>query len=211
LNSSRHTWFLVIPAIILLAGAIISESIYFSDFEYRFRTRRFNKILAGREKLMETCLNDLKLTLESGQQHGSLTEKNLFMLAGGNRITILEYIDNKLIHWSDNGFDVPGEIHDDSFYAKPIIFIQNGWFVPRTVQAGNEKIVGLLRVRTDYGFENDIIKNGFEKDFRIPADVGFSTVNNNSDYSIRNSNGTFLFSLVFPETRSNTNFIFIPL
>ena len=61
------------------------------------------------------------------------------------------------------------------FSAGIIVFFQNGWFLPKTIQAGNEKIVGLLRIRTEYSFENDIIKSGFEKDFRIPESVGFST------------------------------------
>ena len=93
----------------------------------------------------------------------------IFTIAEQNEITILQYIDRKLIHWSDNDFDVPTLIQDDSLFSKPLIFLQNGWFLPQTIEAGNEKIVGLLRVRTDYGFENDIVRNGFEKDFRIPA------------------------------------------
>ncbi len=211
MNRNNRRLFLAISAVILLAGAIISELIYFSDYEYHVRTRRFNKILSEKEKVMEECLNDLKLILANGEPHGSLKEKNLFMLAGGNRITILEYIDNKLIHWSDNGFDVPREIHDDSFYAKPIIFIQNGWFIPRTIQAGNEKIVGLLRVRTDYGFENDIIRNGFERDFKLPQDAGFTTVKDSSGYNIYSAGGDFLFSILFPEIKSNTPLIIIPI
>src|SRR4030042_815785 len=211
MNRNNRRLFLAISAVILLAGAIISELIYFSDYEYHVRTRRFNKILSEKEKVMEECLNDLKLILANGEPHGSLKEKNLFMLAGGNRITILEYIDNKLIHWSDNGFDVPREIHDDSFYAKPIIFIQNGWFIPRTIQAGNEKIVGLLRVRTDYGFENDIIRNGFERDFKLPQDAGFTTVKDSAGYNIYSAGGDFLFSILFPEINSNTPLIIIPI
>ena len=45
-------------------------------------------------------------------------------------ITLLEYVDKKLVHWSDNSFDVP-LIHDDSLFAKPLVFIQNGWFITK--------------------------------------------------------------------------------
>src|SRR5512136_1064255 len=130
MNQNRHRLLLGISAFVLLVGAILSESLYFSDFEYQFRTRRFNRILTAKEKVMEGCLNDLKLVFASGEGHGSLTEKNLFTLAAENDITILEYIDNKLVHWSDNGFDVPVEIHNDSLFTQPIIFIQTGWFIP---------------------------------------------------------------------------------
>ena len=210
MKEKRYRLFLVISAVVLLLLALTAESLYFSDSEYHFRTRRFNRILAEKEKVMDDCLKGLSLVLARGEPHGSASEIRIFSLAEKHKITILEYIDNKLIYWSDNGFNVK-LIQDDTLYSKPFIFLQNGWFIPHTVQAGNEKIVGLLRVRTDYGFENDIIKSGFEKDFRIPADVGFSTEDQNSDYCIYKSDGTYLFSLVFPEIKSNTFFIFIPL
>jgi signal transduction histidine kinase len=210
MKEKRYRLFLVISAVVLLVLALTAESLYFSNFEYHFRTRRFNKILTEKEKVMDDCLNGLSLVLARGEPHGSASEIQIFSLADKHKITILEYIDNKLIHWSDNGFDVK-LIQDDTLYSKPLIFLQNGWFIPHTIQAGNEKIIGLLRVRTDYGFENDIIKNGFEKDFGIPADVGFSAEDHDSDYCVYKSDGTYLFSLVFPVVKSNTFFIFIPL
>ncbi len=56
---------------------------------------------------MEECLNTMKPVLAGTDHHGSMTENNLFSLAEQNKITILEYIDNKLVYWSDNEFDVP--------------------------------------------------------------------------------------------------------
>ncbi|MCJ7446907.1 MAG: HAMP domain-containing histidine kinase [Bacteroidales bacterium] len=210
MKEKRYRLFFVISAVVLLVLALTAESLYFSDFEYHFRTRRFNKILAEKEKIMDDCLNRLSIVLARGEPHGSVSQIDIFSLADQHKITILEYFDNRLIYWSDNGFTVK-LIQDDTLYSKPLIFLQNGWFIPATVQAGNEKFVGLLRVHSDYGFENDIIKNGFEKDFKIPADVGLSTEDHDSDYRVYKSDGTFLFSLVFPEVKSSTFFIFIPL
>ncbi|MBG0858535.1 MAG: hypothetical protein IQL11_03460, partial [Bacteroidales bacterium] len=165
MNEKRYRLVLVIFTIVVAFLAVASESLYFSDFEYRFMTGRFNRIIAEKEKVMDECLDGLSLVLARGEPHGSATEIRVFSLADQHNITILEYIDNKLFYWSDNDFDVSLNL-DDSFYTKPIVFLQNGWFLPATVKAGNETIVGLLRVRTDYGFENDIIKNGFEKDYK---------------------------------------------
>ena len=210
MRGTRYRIFLVILTVVLILIALAAESVYFSDFEYRFRTRMFNKILGAKEKIMEDCLNDMKPVLASEDHHGSISENNLFSIAEQNKITILEYIDNKLVYWSDNGFDVP-QFLDDSLYGKPLVFLQNGWFLTKTVQAGNEKIVGMLRVRTDYSFENDIINNGFEKEFRIPDNVGFSTDKDASEFHIFDREGEFLFSLSFPEVKENTFFILIPL
>ncbi len=210
MKGNRSLILLGLLTAILIAAAFISESIYFSDFEYRFRTRKFNRILVEKERIMEQCLNNMKPILAREYHHGSLTENNLFSLADKNRITVLEYIDNKLVYWSDNEFDVPQFIND-SIFGRNLIFFQNGWFLPRTIRAGNEKIVGLLRIRTEYNFENDIIKSGFEKDFKIPENVGFSTDKSDSEFHVSDINGDFLFSLIFPEVKVKTYFIFLPL
>lgn len=210
MKEKRYRLLLVLSTVTVILLALATESLYFSDFEYNFRTRRFNKILGEKEQILEDCLNNMKPILARGEPHGSLSESNLFSVAEPNQITILEYLDNKLILWSDNGFDVPS-IQDDSLFTQPLIFLQNGWFLSRTVEAGNEKIAGLLRVRTDFGFENDIVKNGFVKDFRIPGNVGFSTDKNASSYHVSNRAGVFLFSLIFPEVKENTYLILMPL
>jgi two-component system, NtrC family, nitrogen regulation sensor histidine kinase NtrY len=210
MKGKRSLILLVLLTAILIIAAYISESIYFSDFEYRFRTKKFNRILVEKERIMEQCLNNMKPILAREDHHGSMTENNLFSMAEKNRITILEYIDNKLVYWSDNEFDVP-QFLNDSIFSRNLVFFQNGWFLPRTIKAGNEKIIGLLRIRTEYSFENDIIKSGFEKDFKIPDNVEFSTDKNDSEFHVSDINGDFLFSLIFPEVKVKTYFILLPL
>jgi signal transduction histidine kinase len=195
---------------VLIILALVAESVYFSDFEYRFRTRMFNKTLIAKEKIMEDCLNAMKPILAKENHHGSITENKVFSKAEQNRISILEYLDNKLFYWSDNEFDVP-RVFIDSIYNKPLIFLQNGWFLTKTVQAGNEKIVGLLRLHTDYSFENNIIKSGFEKEFGISENVDLDTDKEASEFHVFNKEGDFLFSLSFPVVKANTDFIFVPL
>ncbi len=210
MSNKRNTIILLILSFTLFLLALAAELLYLSDFEYRYRTRKFNKVLASKEKVMEDCLKTLKQSNTRGESRGSTAWEDVFSLAEQNNITILEYLDNRLVYWSDNNFDV-ALTADDSSFTRHFIFLQNGWFIPGTIEAGNEKYVGLLKVRNDYSFENDIIKGGFVKDFRIPDDVGFTTLQGNSEFNITNSNGKFLFSLVFPEVKSNTILIIIPL
>jgi two-component system nitrogen regulation sensor histidine kinase NtrY len=200
--------FILTIALILIAMA--AEWIYMGDFEYKYRTRRFNRILKEKEKVVETCLNGMKPILARGETHGSKTENDLFSIAEENGITILEYIDNKLIYWSDTEFDVP-RVLTDSLYKNPFLFIQNGWFLTKSVQAGNEKVIGLLRIMSNYGFENDIIKNGFREDFGVPHDTKLSRNRNSSEFQIFAHDGTFLFSLIYPQIKEKTSFIFFPL
>ena len=121
--------FLAVAAAILIVLANVSEWLYFSDYEYRVRTRKFNRILHEKETEMMNLMNGMKPLLAKEDHHGSVPETDIFSVAERNKITILEFLDNTLIDWSDNEFDVP-EIFIDSIYSKPIIFMQNGWFLP---------------------------------------------------------------------------------
>lgn len=197
MNGIRKIILFLIVTLILVSLSIVSERLYFSDFEYHLRTKAFNRILAEKEVIMESCLNDMKPILAKDDHHGSISENNIFLIADENNITILEYIDHKLIYWSDNEFDVP-ILLNDTLFNKPLSFLQNGWFLTKSIQSGNEKLIGLLRIRTEYGFTNDIIKNGFEKEFRLSENVGFSTDENASVYHVTDKKGSFLFALLFP-------------
>jgi two-component system nitrogen regulation sensor histidine kinase NtrY len=210
MNGKRYVIILFILTFVLVMMALAVESVYFSDFEYRYRTHRFNKILSSKEKTLEDCLNSMKPILAKEDHHGSIPENNLYSFAEKNKITILEFLDNKLIFWSDNGFNVPSFL-EDTLYSKPLVFLQNGWFLSRKIEAGNEIIVGLLRLRSDYSFENDIIKSGFEREYHLTGNVGFSTDKNASEFHIYDRSGRFLFSLLFPDVKENTYFILLPL
>src|SRR5450759_501943 len=154
MRTNRYPILLSILTVAFILLALAAESVYFSDFEYRFRTKMFNKTLIAKETVMEDCLNAMKPILANVNHHGSISENNLFSIADQNKISILEYLDNKLIYWSDNEFDVPA-VFVDSLFDKPLVFLQNGWFLTKTIQAGNEKVIGLLRLHTDYSFDKE--------------------------------------------------------
>jgi len=210
MNNRRFRIALVISTVVLLLISFASESLYFSDFEYRYRTKLFNKTLREKENILEECLNGMKPILAKEDHHGSMPENNLFAVAEENNITILEYLDNKLTFWSDNGFDVPAFLSDTT-YNKKLVFLQNGWFLTRAIKAGNEKIIGLLRIRTDYGFKNDIITSGFEDVYRMPGNVGLSRDQDASEFHVYDKSGQFIFSLLFPAVKEKTGYILIPL
>src|SRR5512133_3928966 len=122
MKSTRQFIFPLAAAALLAILAVLADSLYFSNFEYRYRTRLFNKILHEKETLMQELLNGMRPILARDNHHGSNAEKDLFSVAAKNNITILEFLDNKLTFWSDNDFDVPVAF-DDSLYSRPLIFL----------------------------------------------------------------------------------------
>ena len=107
MRAYRYPIFLSILTVVLIILALAAEKVYFSDFEYRYRTRMFNKNLVAKEKIMEDCLNGLKPVLSRENPNDTISKNDLFTTAEKNRISLLEYLDNKLVYWSDNEFDVP--------------------------------------------------------------------------------------------------------
>ena len=199
----------LILTIVFVLLAVVSESLYLGDFVFRYRTARFNRILKEKESIMETCIRGMSPLLAHSDDE-RIPESDLFTMAEENGITILEYMGGKLAYWSDTDFDVPVMI-TDTVFNNQFIFMQNGWFLVRSVEAANEKIVGLLRIKSEYGFENDIIRNSFAPGFGMPEGTTFSTDRAQSPFHVFASDGTFLFSVLYPDEKGDTFFILVPM
>ena len=111
MKGNRYLIFLIFLTVVLILTAFLAESVYFSDFEYRYRTRMFNKTLGAKEKIMEDCLNGIKPILSRQTNLGPVSGNNIFSVAEKNKITILEYIDNKLFCCK-----CPENIEDEDFF-----------------------------------------------------------------------------------------------
>lgn len=201
---------MVILILLLIVMAKIAESVYFGNFEYRQRTKKFNRILAQKELITENCLNNLKMVLGKEERIDTASRSDVFKTIEDEGITLLWYFDNTLVHWSDNSFNIP-VIYDDSLFSKPMAFIHNGWFLIKSKKSGNEKIVLLLRISNDYGFENDIVKNGFVNVFNLPENTKLTFNKNESPFQVTDRKGKWLFSLVYPTPRQPSAYIILPV
>lgn len=113
-------------------------------------------------------------------------------------ITLLIYENNRLIHWSDNGFDIPPDLTTKITDGK-VIELQNGNFVPKISKSGNFTVVALARVTFNYEVENDILKSGFVKSLKVPNGVQFSLSEADNSYRIVDSYGNTIFCVTFSE------------
>jgi two-component system, NtrC family, nitrogen regulation sensor histidine kinase NtrY len=206
----RSRILLIASVLLLILLAKVAESVYFGNFEYRQRTKKFNRILADKEAVTESCLNNLKSFLGKGENIDTVSRSNVIKTLESEGITLLWYLDKKLVYWSDNSFDIPS-VYDDSIFAKPLSFIDNGWFLIRGQAAGNEKIFLLFRVTHYYGFENDIVKNGFVSFFNLPENTDLTFDKNASPFHVTDTNGDLLFSLLFPAKRVPSGYIVLPV
>ena len=209
MKENKKIFILSAILIFLIIAGFFAESVYYGNYEYRLRTRRFNRILRAKEKVMDQCIEEMKNASDSIESLNNAYIGSVSRLAGKNQITLLVYENDRLSFWSDNGFDVP-EVWDERIFEQNPGYIQNGWFLIRQVNKDTRKIVGLIRLITDYGIENDIIRNGFLKEYKVPDGTQFGAINS-SPYKVFDRQGSYLFSLVFPAVKSNTPVIILPL
>ena len=141
----RSGLLLFILTVFLILASLGAESFYFSNFEYRLMTKRFNRILQDKERIMKDCLEKLQTVPAQEKTPGPISGSIISSLTAKEGITILEYIDQNLVYWSDNDFDVPG-LPEDSLFSNPVVFIQNGWFIHDRIKTGNHELIGLVRI-----------------------------------------------------------------
>jgi hypothetical protein len=81
MKDNNHSKILGIITLVLVIMSATAEFIYFSDFEYSYRTRMFNRILSEKEKIIENCLNEMKPILAGDDNHTLISASNLFSVA----------------------------------------------------------------------------------------------------------------------------------
>src|SRR5450759_555663 len=84
MRTNRYPILLSILTVAFILLALAAESVYFSDFEYRFRTKMFNKTLIAKETILEDCVNAMKPILAFENHHGSVSENNVYSIAEQN-------------------------------------------------------------------------------------------------------------------------------
>ncbi|MBP5474346.1 MAG: hypothetical protein J6X92_06295, partial [Bacteroidales bacterium] len=123
-----------------------------------------------------------------------------------NNISVFAYDEgNRLMYWSDNSFEIP-TTYDKSFFDQPIVFIQNGWFIPYVVETYKGTVASLMRLTTSYDIENNIIRSGFVKDLPISKNAVLSATSKPDSYDVYGKDGKFRFAVSIPDTDSSAMF-----
>lgn len=116
-------------------------------------------------------------------------------------LVLLIYENDTLKYWSDNSIAVENRREEVCLDTK-IVKLYNGWFEvmrPNTNAYTSKTIVGLILLKSEYPYENKYLVNEFQNDFDLPAGTGLLINGEGDPNQIKNSDGEYLFSLVFNE------------
>lgn len=156
----------------------------------------FEKVLHDKESKVDQYLSDLKNELVNNGNDSTFYNEDQLLFLNQNGIVLLIYKNDKLVYWSNNSIPV-FDYYEHINFDRNLTFYGNGWNEVKIDSFSNFVLVGLIKIKNKYSFENEYLRNEFQKDFKIPKEVEITT-NSDSDFKIDDKNGNYVLSLSYP-------------
>ena len=194
---------ILLIVILCFSVGIICDYISKSSILNHNEIQNFNKQLNNKEQQATKTLLDLKNRIS----HYGIDSLVNFTFAN-NDITYYIYQNKELIFWSDNNQNASSladKKQDDWNY----ILLPNAHCLYKVLQAGPTKLVAVIKIKYNYPFQNQNLKNSFAIGFNIDNQSKIELYKKIDSQPIFNTNGKFLFSLKAKNNLDNDNLISI--
>ncbi|MCI0522735.1 MAG: HAMP domain-containing protein, partial [Bacteroidales bacterium] len=199
-----------VAAVVTAALAVVSDLVYFSDLEWRYRTGRLDKKLIEKEIKASEVLETIGADLVRGTDPAVLFLNNTTGEVIGDGILLLIYKDDTISYWSDNSVNFPVAYRSDFETHKPV-FLSNGWFIPVHKEYMNYDLLALISVYRQYPITNNMLRSGFPEQYRLPQSARITFNEEETEFRVTGFEREFHFGLIFPEKKPNTILIVVPV
>lgn len=163
----------------------------------------FQKVILEKEEFSNQFIAKFsELSLDANFDDFEQVRKNNDEWIKNETITVFVFDNQNLTYWSDNSFS-PSFVSLNELDSQ-IFFSGNAWYLVTHASKNNRDIFLLLLIKHQYPFENEYLKNEFQKDFTIDNAVEIYDEPCDYAYSIFNSQGDFVLSLSLEKCFSNT-------
>jgi len=154
---------------------------------------KVNSILSEKETHVDNILIEAANKIKTVTVDSLFFEQSYSYLYQKESIILLVFQDSVLKYWSDNSVNAFNVITLQNNF----VLLSNAWFEIRKKESNENIIIGLIKIKNAYIYENQYLQNNFQKDFNLPVNTIISR--EESEYKIYSKEGTFLFSLIFPD------------
>ncbi len=155
------------------------------------KLQEFQHSLFKKEKLIQEVIQDLGTKVLSDNPDSLFTLTNYSDLFDKEGLLFLIFEDSTLIYWSDNSASIS---RSELLQSGNFGLLPNGWFEIRKEEINGLLIVGLIKIKNDYKYENQYLKNEFQKELELPP--GFIISKERAANNVYSMEGDFLFSVL---------------
>ncbi len=186
----------------VLMIAVLIIAVY-SDYSYTNRAfrpgdmERFNKVLHIKEQKTESALRQIceRITDDAGNTVNDELIEEYAPYYMDEGILFFVYELDSLIIWTSNAIPVPSSLQ---LVKEPGFFkLSNSWVLRKSITHNDYTFTGLIVIRSEYPYENRVLKGEFQESFKLPDEVEIDFPNDTSVNPVFSKEGEYLFSLDF--------------
>ena len=170
---------------------------------------RIQRILWNKETKTDQEIDEIERWIVEKGIAGFIRDHSTeyFGYSASKGISFAVYENDQLVYWSNNSI-VLEPVFFGSGFKKRLLRSPNSWHVLHVKDFEDRTIVGLIKLKTSYAFENAFLKNQFQKSFGAGLNAKISTERIEGS-EVFSKDGTFLFSLTSHEKDSSGYLPFI--
>ena len=188
-------------SLLLFAVAFIAEKLIdsrSSDFQNMANVASHE--LGLLEKSSWNQIQELAAKLGKGQNLGRKDNTEIHTKPEDVWLSLFIYKNDSVVWWSDNNI-LPGDIDITPGFR----FFRNGWYEVMVITDGNFKMVGMLKIKNEYAFQNRFLSNNFHPCLNLPASATVITEPVNGTFEITGSGNQPLFHIKFGATATSND------
>ncbi|HNS17100.1 MAG TPA: ATP-binding protein [Bacteroidales bacterium] len=163
------------------------------------QSKYLEKKLSLKEQALVSTIEKIRTCSNTPRSDRNTVWSDLYRRCDKEGIIVLMYHRDTLKLWTSStlphdSLSLPPEIH------QPVLLLRNGWYLVRKMTTADTTYAGLFQIKNRFPYQNEYLVNTFGKGIHLSSNILIS--NKITDYPIYGTDGSYLFSLVFPESPS---------
>lgn len=198
-------WYFIVLLVLLLFST--GADFFIKDRSYGSAdTEKFQQTFLKKEQKLREGLSFFSEKLD--QKGDSISAFSLFdntnyRLFEDEGLAFFYYVEDKLHFWTDNKIPVPNLINNYPQFN--IVSFGNSTFYIQNISNDRGALFGLLHIKTNFPYENQLLDKGFRKEFKMLDQVELIENISQLDHAIYNKKGEYLFSLDYSQAFQSNN------
>lgn len=193
MKTKKNNRILISLLLIIIVAGLVCNYFYETSPRHAIRTGEFQQQLKVKEDRAAKTLDDVKNIII----HSSKDSLINYPFANDD-ISHYVFENNELIFWSDNNLDISNISLPDStdwHYVQ----LPNSHCVSRLQTFDSYKFLALIKIKNNYPYENDELKNNFASGFNIDKEIMIINGKSTDKHAVVCSHGSYLFTLSEPQ------------